>query len=165
MLISDVYREQNRELHEREAAYGTSGHRYAPIIRAIAKQLDSTDILDYGCGKRTLEKALGFDIQNYDPAIPACSTMPRPADIVVCSDVMEHVEPDSVSGVIAHLRDLAKQVCFVQIATVPAKKILVDGRNAHLIVKPMPWWLAKFYGPFQVNTIQDTGGGFYMILR
>ncbi len=67
MLITESYKEQNRKLHE-AGGYGVSGHKWAPIVlHLIAKT--GKDILDYGCGARTLERALGFPIKNYDPCI------------------------------------------------------------------------------------------------
>lgn len=118
--------------------------------------VDSTDILDYGCGKSTLQQQLPFKIQQYDPAVPKYSTLPDPADIVVCTDVLEHIEPDNLGNVLLHIHSLAKKAAFLVIATRPAKKILEDGRNAHLIVKDMVWWLGalKECG-FYVHMVQN----------
>ena len=69
MLITDRYRELNAEMH-RTQHYGFSGAKFAPEIRQLAEALNTKDILDYGCGLRTLEDALGYPIQNYDPALP-----------------------------------------------------------------------------------------------
>jgi hypothetical protein len=82
-------------------------------------------------------------VRNYDPGIPADSALPAPADLVVCTDVLEHIEPEHLDAVLAHIFRLAQRAVFLQIALFPAKKTLPDGRNAHLIVQPANWWLDK----------------------
>jgi hypothetical protein len=63
--------------------------------------------------------------------------------MVVCTDVLEHIEPEHLDAVLRHVCSLAKKAVFLQIATRPAKKCLPDGRNAHLTVQSAEWWLAK----------------------
>ena len=60
-MLSSAYKEQQEKLHQ--GMYGVSGGKYADMVRNTGY----TDILDYGCGKRMLEQALGFQIHNYDP--------------------------------------------------------------------------------------------------
>lgn len=140
-LISENYRQLNRELHEAHRTFGVFGRSCAGITGQLAQEFNTRDILDYGCGKRKLEKALGYEIFNYDPAIPGCDDLPTPHDIVVCSDVLEHVEPEHLGSVLRHLRHLIIKAAFITIATVPSNRILADGRNAHLIVRDQAWWL------------------------
>ena len=83
-------------MHEDHNTYGSSGHKWADLVRSF----NTKDILDYGCGKRTLEKKLGFEIQNYDPAIPAHEAQPKPAELVFCGDVLEHIEPEKLDAVL-----------------------------------------------------------------
>lgn len=144
-LISEQYREANKQLYETDQCYGMSGHREAAKVARIAHELQSTDILDYGCGRRTLEEALGIPIQNYDPCIPGLDTPPEPADIVVCSDVLEHIEPDCLDAVLADIYRLTRKVAYLMIANRPALKALPDGRNAHLIQEGPEWWLPKIW--------------------
>lgn len=140
-LISDEYREVNRELHEKKSTYGTSGHLWAGHVIAISNLVGSTDVLDYGCGKSTLAKSLGFSIAEYDPAVLDKAALPEAHDIVVCTDVLEHIEPDNLHAVLNHLSNLTNKVALLVAATRPAKKNLPDGRNAHLIVENEKWWL------------------------
>lgn len=163
-LISDAYKAQNKTLHENEE-YGTSGHKYAEVVRDIAFQLKTYDILDYGCGKRTLEKALGHPIKNYDPCIEGLDTAPEPADLVVSTDVLEHIEPDYLDNVLDDIERVTRRFAFVQVATRPAKKILPDGRNAHLIQEPMSWWLPKFAERFNIREIRDKTAYFILFLE
>lgn len=149
MLITPRYLELNAELHRRMASYGTGGHRWAGFVRDLAA---GGSVLDYGCGKGTLKQALPeMDVREYDPAIPGKDAAPERADIVVCGDVMEHVEPEFTLHVLADLCRLATRAVFVVISCKPSKKKLADGRGAHIHVKPAAWWAAVLqeFGDFE----------------
>ena len=153
MLISEQYIALQKKLHER-GNYGVSSGRYADAVKQIAANLRTYDILDYGCGQRMLEKALGFGIHNYDPCIPEVSASPAPADLVVCSDVLEHIEPDNLDDVLDDLKRVTKKVGFFVVATGPANKVLDDGRNAHLIQEGARWWMPKILERFDLIQFQ-----------
>ena len=113
---------------------GRDGRRLAP---------DGRTLLDYGAGKGTLALAMpDVPVRNYDPV--TFPDDPDPADFVACLDVLEHIEPECLKAVLWHLRSKVLKAGFLTIATRPAKKILPDGRNAHLIIKPAEWWLLRF---------------------
>lgn len=162
-MISETYRALNARLHEADATYGTSGQSYAGLVAEVAQYLKTSSILDYGCGKRTLEQALGFAIANYDPAVPGCDARPAPADIVCCTDVLEHVEPAELDSVLVDLSQLTKRVVFLAVATGPAQKTLADGRNAHLIQQDWAWWQPRIESKFRLLRLWDTGRGFIFI--
>jgi hypothetical protein len=157
-LITDTYRSLNEQLHKERPDYGTSGQKHAGTILSLAKALGTQDILDYGCGKSTLSKQMPFIIKQYDPAVPKYSAMPEPADIVVCTDVLEHIEPECLDKVLDHLADLTNKVGFFTIATRAAAKTLQDGRNAHLIVENGNWWLEKLMMFFVITNFQNMNG-------
>ena len=142
-LISEEYRKQNEALHE-TGTYGISGANYRDLIRPLV-DWGRKPILDYGCGTSTLKKSLGpaYTVYEYDPAIEGKQDMPEPCDVVACTDVLEHVEPDLMDNVIAHLRKLTTGTLFVSIALSPSSKTLDDGRNAHLSIHPVEWWKEK----------------------
>jgi hypothetical protein len=147
-LISDAYVAQNRALHKRPQGYGGAGHKHAPAVLALAEHVGAASVLDYGSGQGTLKKAMlaaGFSAQvmEYDPAMKGRAALPKPADLVVSTDVLEHVEPDRLAAVLAHIRRLACKAAYLVIATRPAQKVLDDGRNAHLLVKPASWWMEQ----------------------
>lgn len=144
MLLSESYREQNKQLHE-DPFYGISGHKWAKHVLSIATERKAFDILDYGCGKQTMQAALGFPIQNYDPCVPGLDARPEPADFVVCTDVLEHIEPQCVDSVIQDIYSLTKKIAYLVIANRPASKCLPDGRNAHLIQEGPEWWLPRLW--------------------
>lgn len=139
-LISDDYLKQNVLLHEIEPTYGTSSWQYADAVYVLCEKYHTRDVLDYGCGKGRLQDMLDFEIQQYDPAIPKHSRLPYPADIVICGDVMEHIEPECIDDVLIHIHELTQEVAYFVIATRAAAKTLPDGRNTHLIVEDERWW-------------------------
>ncbi len=82
----------------------------------------------------------GWDVREYDPGIIGKDALPKPADLVIATDVLEHIEPELLGNVLEHIRSLARLGVFLNIATSPAREILPDGRNAHLIIRPPAWW-------------------------
>lgn len=163
-LISHEYAALNSKLHEDNLFYGVGGGRLAETVLALSKSLNTTSILDYGCGKSFLSKSLPFPIWEYDPAIPGKTEPPRPANIVVCSDVLEHVEPDKLIFVLSDLRRCVKQVGYFVIHTGPAKKHYADGRNTHLIQKGKTWWKKKLDKFFLVGKIIENGNELHIVV-
>jgi hypothetical protein len=105
----------------------------------------------HNCGKGQLAKALPFPVWEFDPAIPEKAESPRPADICVCTDVLEHVEPELLTGVLADLRRCTKQVGYFVVHTGAATKTLADGRNAHLIQRDAQWWRVQLQQFFTIG--------------
>jgi FkbM family methyltransferase len=153
VLITDTYRVLNRDLHETVPEYGMGGHKHAEAVLKICESLKTTSVLDYGCGKGTLAREIPFPIWEYDPAIPGKDMTPRQADIVVCTDVLEHIEPDKLHDVLHHLKTLVKKVGYFVVSTRAAKKTLADGRNAHLIQRKADWWKAKLAKYFDLGEV------------
>lgn len=155
MLITPDYVEQNRILHS-QGEYGTSGHRWKTDVEYIAKGLEAKTILDYGAGQQGLAKAVnGYEVRSYDPAIPEIAGSPDPADLVVCADVLEHIEPHCLDDVLDDIKRLAVKGVFLVIATRPAKKTLPDGRNAHLIQANASWWIPKLMSRWDFRQITN----------
>lgn len=149
-LITEEYRKLNEKKHQDSRLYGTSGYHYLDDIIALLKKYKTDDVLDYGCGKSTLANNLPFIIKQYDPAITKYSKMPSPADVVICTDVLEHIEPELIDNVLQHIASLLKKAGYLVANTAPAKKTLADGRNAHILVKPFSWWITKMQQYFEV---------------
>lgn len=167
-LISAEYRELNKRLHSDNLAYGVGGGRHALTVLKLAEILAKglarqatvapasgttckfLSVLDYGCGRGYLAKALPFPIAEYDPAIPGKDESPRPADLVVCTDVLEHIEPDKLDYVLDDLRRCTKRLAFLTIHTGTSTKTLADGRNSHLIQEGSDFWRGKLSQFFQI---------------
>ena len=143
MLITEEYRYLNAELHRRHENYGTSGQRSVATVQSLISDYDCKTLLDYGCGKQTLTKNLtAVQCYLYDPAIEGLE-FPKVADIVTCTDVMEHVEPELVDDVLDHLFSFCKKVSYFVICGEPCTRKMVDGTNAHRTVESKQWWIEK----------------------
>ena len=168
MKITTAMRMEQERLHAL-GHYGVMGETYAPLVSQIVNKLGVTELLDYGCGKHTsLAKNLRADhkltIQCYDPGVPEFAGDPVPMQMVTCIDVLEHVEPECLEEVLDDLKRCTQVVGFFTVTTVPASKTLSDGRNAHLIVEPMEFWLPKLMYRFEIQTVQRVQNGFYAIV-
>lgn len=166
-LISANYRSLNAQLHRENLAYGVGGGKHAGTVIKLAESLKVRSILDYGCGKGYLGKALaehGIPIWEYDPAIPGKDESPRPADLVVSTDVLEHVEPERLHLVLDDLRRCVRKVGYFVIHTGPAAKQLPDGRNTHLIQRGADWWRKRLADFFEVAKIFKAGSALQVVV-
>lgn len=163
-VASEQYRTVLREMHNCEP-WGNKGFKYSHEVRQFCTDLfgvgaDDFDILDYGCGLGTFEATNeDLDVRSYDPGIPGKDAMPAPAAVVICTDVLEHIEPELVYNVLRHIAELARVGIYLHIATKPAKRFLPDGRNAHLIVEGAEWWTDKLSTISDRFKIRDTVAG------
>lgn len=164
MLISQEYKEQNKKLHE-NTNFGISSWKWANEVKGIASRYGALSILDYGCGKGLLKQALGGIVNEYDPAIEGKDKTPLESDMVVCTDVLEHIEPECLDDVLDDLKRCTRKVGFFTVATRPAKKILPDGRNAHLIQESHSWWLPKITERFVLRSFHNLNGEFVVVVE
>lgn len=149
-FISGEYRAQLEMLHK-QRKWGNDGGKHAEHVHLLAVQTGVTTILDYGCGEGALGRAWkergyiesGIRIMEYDPGMDGKAGLPKPVEMTVCTDVLEHVEPDKLDAVLDHMFRITGQMAYVVIATRPANAVLPDGRNAHLIVEDWAWWSKK----------------------
>ena len=169
-MISPEYLEQQKELHK-NPDYGVASLAFAPLVAQVVRANGTNSISDYGAGKQNLQKALqnaGIDLpySPFDPAFPEYGPA-RPADLVCCIDVLEHVEPEFTDQVLAELQRIMPRIGFISIHTGPAGKVLSDGRNAHLVQKPASWWLPKLCKFFEIHQLQThklMGQGFWVLV-
>lgn len=177
-LCSPDYRSQLREMFA-DHAWSGGGVKYLNEVVGLCKKVGATSVLDYGCGGGELVGRLQLKatsvvklqagtqpaarlldlvrVSGYDPGVPGREALPEPADVVVCVDVLEHVEPDRVSAVLRHLWFLTNKVALIQVATRAADKRLPDGRNAHLTIDNGSWWFARLSeaGPWKGRVIKN----------
>lgn len=141
-----------RQLHKDPNIFqGMSLKTYIPQIGALIENSNIQTVNDYGCGKARAWKEYNLkqkwnltDVGFYDPGVEEFSTpITTPRDLVVCIDVLEHIEPDYIDDVLDDIDRLSTKAVFLNICTRLASKTLPDGRNAHLIVQPQDWWKQK----------------------
>jgi len=151
--ISEEYILQLSQLHDKKASFGDA--KGLKHTEKWIRKYNPESVIDYGCGKGGVTLALqeaypNLRVQGYDPGNPSFNTVPEGTfDMLVSTDVLEHIEPVFLENVLRHMDGLFTKVAFFIIATSPAKKFLPDGRNAHLIVENPGWWkplLEKYIG-------------------
>lgn len=134
---------------------GVSVLQHMKSIRRLVEETDSRTMLDFGCGRgeaykspHKLHHQIGLPraaVTLYDPAFMPTATLPKGQfDLVVCSDVLEHVPEHEVEEFVARLLGYAKKAVWASVCCRPAKKFFTDGRNLHVTVKSFEWWSAKF---------------------
>lgn len=159
-LISEEYRNLNSALHESNAHYGVGVNTkkwYDGVVH-FAHALGASSILDYGSGKGQMGKTLShLLVVNYDPSIEEFNETPDPADLVVSLDVLEHIEPECIDNVLDDIQRCAIRGVFLTVNMNPAEKTLADGRNAHILLRPIEWWLPKLMERWQLVNVGQVG--------
>ena len=163
-LISSEMRDLNAQLHQTNPFYGISAEKWVDAVVEMAEKLETKNILDYGCGKGLLGRGIPWQIAEYDPAIPGKETLPKPADLVCCIDVLEHIEPDKLRFVLDDLRRCILKVGFFTISTTASSKSLANGMNAHLIQKPKRWWKRQLEAFFTIGQLWQIGSELIVVV-
>jgi 2-polyprenyl-3-methyl-5-hydroxy-6-metoxy-1,4-benzoquinol methylase len=150
-MYSNRYIQQLQSLHldpKRPQGFGGKVKDLGKFYKYV-DTWNPKSVLDYGCGKGHIlshlkDKYPTIKFTGYDPALPMFSTQPKDSyDCIFSNDVLEHIEPEFINQVLEHIDTLASKYIWLRIDTVPARKILSDGRNAHLILESQQWWNDK----------------------
>lgn len=174
--MTDGSIELSKALHASDNSYGLSaaykmrnslkGRLEVPKAISNASKLSRIhSVLDYGTGQGGLVSLLkdyedlnGVDIQGFDPAVEKFSKRPDQIfDIVTCIDVLEHIERDAIVDVIKDISELLNGFLFFAIDLIPARKILMDGRNAHIMLAPADWWSQQISARFSFTRFVQVG--------
>ena len=156
--ISPEYLNLQKELHQ-NPGYGVASKNYAALIFQSMQRSKTQSLLDYGAGKGLLYDVLtqmGCTVpyQGYDPAVERFMKRPDPAEMVVCLDVLEHIEEDRIDVVIKDIAAHALKEMILTVATYPAVKTLADGRNAHILLRDPDWWFAKIWQHMEILNLR-----------
>lgn len=164
--FSDDKIQQYKILHNNVIGYGISSMEYFDEICLFIEELKPKKVLDYGCGKGKLiaclkEKYPHITFVGYDPAVDEFSNCPdMKFDLVINTDVLEHIPENSLENVIKHIAQLSENVYFAlhhskAVATLP------NGENAHCTVKSPEWYkdlISKYF-----NTVKSFKGQKYYL--
>ena len=166
-VISQAYLAEQQGLH-RNPRYGVASLHFAPLVQGLLRAGGCSSLADYGAGKCNLFHALGGAAAGvayypYDPAFPDYGPA-RPADLVTCIDVLEHIEPDCLDAVLDELAAITTRLALLTVHTGPAKKRLSDGRNAHLTQQPVEWWTGHVERRFDILHVKPIRKGFFMVV-
>ena len=146
--ISQEYSTLMSQMHSDKSTFGGDIKAFRVIDRLIIKYKIKS-IIDYGCGKGDLmfnirEKYPKIEVFGFDPGNPDFAILPtKQYQMIITSDVMEHIEPRFLNNVLEHINSLFTDIGYFYIATSPSKKDLSNGRNAHLIVAGPDYWREK----------------------
>lgn len=162
--FSEDYKEQVKELHNRSNAFGNGKlniDKEPPCLKYVDEYSVKT-LIDYGCGKAAKlphhikHHRPEVDAQGYDPFVPGFDVIQLDSyDMLTSDDVLEHFEYEHIDDGIRHVNSLFTKVAWISVACSPAKKVLADGRNAHLIVEGPEWWKEKLTGLIDGKMIYD----------
>jgi hypothetical protein len=174
-------------LHQEEGKFkGISLVPLVPTLMSLVKENNCKTLLDYGCGKaipydkdRCKEVDLRHPIQKlcnlksfdlYDPAYEKYATLPnKKYDIVVCTDVLEHIAEQDIDYVLTEILSHSKKIVFLNISCQPALKHFKEGKfkgkNVHISVFDPSWWGHKIgniwnkFNHLKVYTLCETKEG------
>lgn len=169
-LYSEEYQEQLKQHHDSHH-WGGAVVGKIPEILFFMELMEVNDVLDYGCGrgdfKNIVESKLGnkYEIYEYEPGIKEKTDKPNPANMVICIDVLEHIEPELIDNVLDDLQRLVKKIGYFTICLAKALQYLPDGRNAHLIVEPREWWKSKLQSRFKIINEQGNESYYKVIVK
>lgn len=148
MSISPAYRKLLQEQRRLTPKWGNASRHAAPVVNELNNYgLVEARVLDYGAGtgafKRTVEERTGgrIRVDSYEPGDPECAILQSYLyDAVVCTHVLEHVEPDLLSATVDEILERARLIVYIEVPHGPANKLLPDGRDAHLTQQSRTWW-------------------------
>jgi hypothetical protein len=133
-------------MHEVNAFQGDTWRAHLCQLREAIPDISRRTILDYGCGpKGGLTREFGTTVIPYDPYVPQFSTPPwdKSFDTVFSSDVLEHMSQAQINDFLRQVKTASPFSVFLVASTRKAQKLLPNGANAHLTVKPAMWWLGR----------------------
>jgi len=173
-----------------------------PMAKTIIEYLaiDKGDrVLDFGCAKGYLVKAfseLGYQCEGTDISTYALSKAPEEVrsklfeysgvnllgkfyDAVIAKDVFEHIEPNSLSGILHTLQKASKSL-FVVVPLGDGEKYIVpeyESDITHVIRENKDWWIKFFqssgykvhYYSYLMDGLKDNwshypeGNGFFIL--
>lgn len=147
MAVSESYLQQLRQLHASKDGFGRT-RRIPELLLEAVQRHGVRSLLDFGCGKGAMVELLreslpGVQVRGWDPAFHAPDELPDDVDMIVSTDVLEHIEPEALDATLRDLRARCRHQYHL-IACHRAATLLPDGRNAHLVVEAPDWWQQRF---------------------
>lgn len=156
------------------------GEDCADLFLQVAKPKFNDMVYDFGCGtgrgamriadacRVTMfdfaENCLDDEVRaNLDEhflfvAYDLCGSSPvtPKANFAYCTDVLEHIPPDSVDIMLRNITKSAKNT-FLQISLVPDQMGVLIGETLHLSVHPFDWWRDKLQEFGTIEFSEDHG--------
>ena len=145
-MISDEYKRILTTIHT-ETKFGKR-RKLPDHLENFLEEIKPATLIDFGCGKGNLVFTLKkrhnrINVIGFDPGNPRFDRPLFPVDMIISTDVLEHIEPELLDQTLEEIKQNSRYIYHL-ISCAPAKLILPDGRNAHLIQESPKWWKEKF---------------------
>ena len=157
LTITDEYQDTLRREHQLHPDWGATGEKSNGdvILGILRKHAYITRVLDFGAGKGSLGRYIRGELDreitwvDYDPGISGIDEIPYGEfDMVVSTDVLEHVEPAKVDATIQLLASKTKTILISYISCMYTEFYFdegpFEGQDLHLSVHDPIWWKEKF---------------------
>ena len=158
-LITPEYQKELFDLHTKEL-WGNTGGKYVgdSVVKILEANPEIKTILDYGCGAATLKKFVedrGITDKQwtlYDPAVKIYDKEPTGKfDLVISTDVLEHVEEIMLNNVIRNLQSLTGKFLLSEIACYLCNCKFENGpyvgQDMHISLKAPDGWRLRLEHP------------------
>lgn len=152
-MITDAYKRLLADFRRDNPEWGTARRHARAVLPLLeAAGFHRGTILDYGSGAGAFTEELErlapgrYEVHRYEPSIKGLDLLPGGTfDAIVCTHVLEHVEPECLEGTLAEIRARMRERAFAyfEVPHGAASRTLPDGRNAHLIQESRAWWGSK----------------------
>jgi len=163
-MITTEYRDALLALRK-QYKWGFTGGKYAgaTVLALLKEHPEIETILDYGCGNGSLKEYIeeeGITDRKwtlYDPATEEHKEPPKGKfDLVITTDVLEHVEEIMLNKVINNLRELTGRFLYSEIACYYCGIVFADGpypgEDLHINMKcPDVWQMRLQHRDFNIK--------------
>lgn len=147
----NILREYRKMAAAGDRFRGLSVLAHAEQIGELVRRYQSQRLLDYGCGAgdqyrppHSLHELWGVPMPTlFDPSFEHNRPPRGRFDGVICSDVLEHLPSSAVGPLLRVLILLATDWVFASVCCRPASKTFPNGKNLHLTVEPLEWWMTE----------------------
>jgi len=158
-LMTLEYKEALLDIH-RKAEWGNTAGKYAgdSIVNLLNAYPEIQTILDYGCGEGSLKTHIedagitDKDWTLYDPGMDKFQNLPTGKfDLVITTDVLEHVEEIMLNSVLKHLQSMTGKFLYSEIACYfcgakfPSGPYI--GQDLHINLKAPDMWAQRLIHP------------------
>lgn len=138
---------------------GASLRPHIARIRRVIEETGARTVLDYGAGKghqyrpqpivvdgaHVADSVAEYwdldELRCYDPGYPPHAVLPEGRfDGVVSTDVLEHCPEEDLPWIVDEILGFATRFAYLNVACFAAQKVLPNGENAHVTIRPPHWW-------------------------
>ncbi|MCK5017375.1 MAG: hypothetical protein KAS32_09940 [Candidatus Peribacteraceae bacterium] len=130
---------------------------YERNISEMAYGYETRDFLDYGCGNGMLEHQLPFYVNKYDPFVEKYSIPPKPADIVICVNVLQCIEKQYIDSVLNDIASLMKRAAFFVVDTCKSGIMVNGNEDMYCTTMNTDFWCFQLLKHFSIRKLSHDG--------